>query len=113
MKILLLIDANALIHRAYHALPPLTAPSGEPIGAIYGLSSALLKIVKEQKPDYAAAAFDRPEPTFRDELFREYKAHRPPAAEELIHQIVKAHELFQKFGIPSFELSSFEKCWYL
>jgi len=108
MKTLLLIDANALIHRAYHALPPLTSPSGEPTGAIYGLASMLLKIIKEQKPDYAAAAFDRPEPTFRDEIFREYKAHRPPAAEELIHQIVKARELFQKFGIPSFEMNGYE-----
>ncbi len=108
MKTLLLIDANALIHRAYHALPPLTSPTGEPIGAIYGLASALLKILKEQKPDYIAAAFDRPEPTFREELFKEYKAHRPPIAEELAHQLVKAHELFQKFGVPSFELNGYE-----
>ncbi|HXF44245.1 MAG TPA: DNA polymerase [Candidatus Paceibacterota bacterium] len=107
-KTLFLIDANALIHRAYHALPPLTAPSGEPVGALYGLSSVLLKLLREQKPDYAAAAFDRPEPTFRDELFREYKAHRPPVEEELIHQLAEARELFRKFGVRSFEEKGLE-----
>lgn len=108
MKTLLLIDAHALIHRAFHALPPLTTPDGEPAGAIYGTSSILIKILKEQKPDYIAAAFDRPEPTFRKELFKDYKAHRPPAADELIHQIIKAHELFEKFNISIFEKPRFE-----
>jgi len=108
MRTLLLIDANALIHRAFHALPPLTSPDGEPIGAIYGLANTLLKILKIQKPDYVAAAFDRPEPTFRKEEFPEYKAHRPKAADELISQIIKAHELFLKFQIPIFERPGFE-----
>jgi DNA polymerase-1 len=108
MKNLLLIDANALIHRAFHALPPLTTPDGQPIGAIYGLASTLLKVLREQPPDYIAACFDRPEPTFRKEMFGDYKAHRPPAAEELISQIIKAHELFEKFGIPIFEKAGYE-----
>ena len=108
MKTLLLIDAHALIHRAFHALPPLTTPSGEPAGAIYGVSNTLIKILKEQKPDYIAAAFDRPEPTFRKEIFKDYKSHRPPAADELIHQIIKAYELFKKFNIPIFEKPRFE-----
>jgi len=108
MKTFLLIDANALVHRAFHALPPLTAPSGEPIGAVYGLSSILLKTLKDWPPQYIAAAFDRPEPTFRKEMFADYKAHRPPAAEELISQIIKAHELFGKFGIKVFEEPGFE-----
>ncbi|MEK7629981.1 MAG: DNA polymerase [Patescibacteria group bacterium] len=108
MKTLLLIDANALVHRSFHALPPLTTPEGAPIGAIYGISSTLLKIFRDQKPDYAAAAFDRPEPTFRKEMFAEYKAHRPPAADELISQIIKAHELMEKFGVPIFEKAGFE-----
>ncbi len=103
MRMLLLIDANALIHRAFHALPPLTTPAGEPIGAIYGLANTLLKTLKIQKPDYIAAAFDRPEPTFRKEEFPEYKAQRPKAADELISQIIKARELFLKFQIPIFE----------
>ncbi|MFA6365039.1 MAG: DNA polymerase [Candidatus Paceibacterota bacterium] len=108
MKSLLLIDANALIHRSYHALPPLTTPKGEPIGAIYGLSRALIKTMKEYEPTYVAAAFDRPEPTFRKKMFEDYKAHRPPAADELISQIIKAHELFEKLNIKTFELPGFE-----
>jgi len=108
MKTLLLIDANSLIHRSFHALPPFTSPKGEPTGALYGLSSVLLKIIKEKNPDYWAAAFDRPEPTFRKKLFKEYKAHRPKAPDELISQIIKAHEVFGKFGIKTFEQPGFE-----
>ena len=108
MKTLLLIDANSLIHRAFHALPPFTSPKGEPTGALYGLASILLKIKKEQKPDYWAAAFDRPEPTFRKEIFKEYKIQRPPAPKELISQIIQARELLKNFGIKFFEQVSFE-----
>jgi len=108
MKTLLLIDANSLIHRSFHALPPFTSPKGEPTGALYGLSSILLKIIKEQKPDYWAAAFDRPEPTFRKKLFKEYKAQRPKAPDELISQLIRAHEVFEKFGIKTFEQPGFE-----
>ncbi|MFA5083851.1 MAG: 5'-3' exonuclease H3TH domain-containing protein [Candidatus Paceibacterota bacterium] len=108
MKTLLLIDANSLIHRSFHALPPFTSPEGEPTGALYGLSSILLKIIKESKPDYWAAAFDRPEPTFRKKIFKEYKIQRPKAPDELISQIIRAHELFEKFGIKTFEQPGFE-----
>lgn len=108
MKTLLLIDAHALIHRAYHALPPLSTPDGEPIGAIYGVASMLLKTLRDTKPDYVAAALDRPEPTFRKELYEEYKAHRPKAADELISQIIKSRELFGAFNIKKFELAGYE-----
>ncbi len=108
MKTLLLIDANSLIHRFFHEMPPLTTPKGEPIGAVYGLSQVILKIWREIKPDYIAACFDRPEPTFRKEVFKEYKAHRPPAASELIFQIIKSHELFSQFGIKVMEKAGFE-----
>lgn len=108
MKTLLLIDAHALIHRSYHAIPPLTTPKGEPIGAIYGLTRALLKTMKEHEPDYVAAAFDRPEPTFRKEMFEAYKAQRPKAPDELVSQLIKARELFTKLNIPIFELPGFE-----
>lgn len=103
MKTLLLIDAHALIHRAFHALPPLTSPAGEPVGALYGLARTLNKVLEERKPDYVAAAFDRPEPTFRKEEFKEYKAHRPKAPDELVSQLIKARELFKAFQIPTFE----------
>ncbi len=99
MRKLLLIDANSLIHRSFHALPPLTTPKGEPINAIYGLSSIILKILRDHQPDYVAAAFDRKEATFRKVIYQEYKAHRPPTASELVSQLIRAHETFEKFGI--------------
>lgn len=107
-NVLLLIDVHALIHRFFHALPPLTTPQGEPIGAIYGVCGVLLKIINEQKPDYIAAAFDTPEKTFREEQFKEYKAHRPPTADELIAQIKRTPEVFDLFGIKRFAVPGFE-----
>ncbi len=108
MKTLLLIDANSLIHRAFHALPPLTTPDGKPIQAIYGLSSIFLRLWREEKPDYAAALFDRPEPTFRKEKYKEYKAQRPKAPDELISQIIEAHNFFNEFGIKTYEKPGYE-----
>ncbi|MDR3582104.1 MAG: 5'-3' exonuclease H3TH domain-containing protein [Candidatus Pacebacteria bacterium] len=108
MKKLLLIDANSIIHRSFHAIPPFTTPDGKPSGAIYGIASILLKLWREDRPDYAAALFDRPEPTFREEKYAAYKAQRPPAPDELIQQIVEAHKLFEAFGIKTFEKPTFE-----
>lgn len=108
MKTILLIDANSIIHRSFHALPPLTASGGKPVQAIYGISSILLKLWREEKPAYAAALFDRPEPTFRKKKYEEYKAQRPAAPDELISQIIEAHELFRAFGIRTFEKPGFE-----
>lgn len=108
MKKLLLIDANSIIHRSFHALPPFTTPEGRPSGAIYGIASILLKLWRDGRPDYAAALFDRPEPTFRDEKYAEYKAQRPPAADELIAQIIEAHNLFAAFGVRTFERAGYE-----
>jgi DNA polymerase-1 len=109
MKTLLLIDANSIIHRSFHALPPLTGPAGEPSGAIYGLASILIRLLRDDdRPDYAAALFDRPEPTFRDKIYAAYKAQRPPAATELVSQIIEAPNLFQAFGIKTFEKAGFE-----
>ncbi|MFA6354543.1 MAG: DNA polymerase [Candidatus Paceibacterota bacterium] len=108
MKTLLLIDANSLIHRCFHALPPLTAPDGRATQALYGVSNILLRILKEDKPDYAAALFDRPEPTFRKERFKEYKAQRPKAPDNLVEQIIAARDLFPKFGIKTFEIPGYE-----
>ncbi len=108
MKKLLLIDANSLIHRSFHALPPLTTPQGAPINAVYGLSSILLKLIRDHNPDYVAAAFDRKEPTFRDAMYAEYKAHRPPTAPELVSQLIEAHNTFEKFGIKVVEQAGLE-----
>jgi len=108
MKRFLLLDANSIIHRSFHALPPFTTPGGKPSGAIYGIASILLKLWREEKPDYVAALFDRPEPTFRDKKYKEYKAQRPPAASELIEQIIEAHNLFAAFTIKTFEKPGYE-----
>ncbi|MDP2704571.1 MAG: DNA polymerase [bacterium] len=108
MKTLLLIDANSFIHRAYHALPPLKSPKGEPTGALLGLTNTLMKLLEDKKPDYVAAAFDRPEPTFRKEKFEEYKAHRPKAPDELISQIIESRNLMKALNIKSFEVPRYE-----
>lgn len=105
---LILVDANSIIHRCFHALPPLSNSKAQPTGGLYGLSSVLLKIFREQKPDFIAALFDRPEPTFRKQIFNEYKIHRPKAPDELIYQIIEARNLFEAFGVKTFEIPGFE-----
>jgi len=107
MKKIILIDANSLIHRAFHALPPLSY-KGEPSGALFGFASILLKTIKEQKPDFLVAAFDRPEKTFRKEIFEDYKATRPKAPQELVKQIIEAHNLLKAFNIQLIEVAGFE-----
>jgi DNA polymerase-1 len=108
-SLLLLFDGNALIHRAFHALPPLTQPkTGELVNAVYGFASTLLKVFADFKPTHWAVAFDRPTPTFRHEMFEEYKAQRPAMPEELKSQITRVHQLVQAFHIPVFEIDGFE-----
>ena len=107
-KTLVLLDAHAIIHRAYHALPPFTSPEGEPTGAVYGLCSMLLRIIRELKPDYIAAAFDLPHPTFRHIAYEQYKAKRPEAASDLVAQFSRARETVQTFGMPIFDKKGFE-----
>lgn len=108
MKRLVLIDGNAILHRAYHALPPLTAPDGSLVNAVYGFTSMLLKLFADLKPDYLAVAFDRPKPTFRKEIYKEYQAKRPKMDEELISQIEKVHEVVRAFGVPIYEVDGYE-----
>jgi DNA polymerase I len=108
MKTLLLIDANSLVHRCFHALPPLSTKDGVPSQALYGISSILIKLWRDDRPDFAAACFDRPEPTFRRESYAEYKAHRPSAPDELVSQLIAAHELFNTFGIRTFDAAGWE-----
>ena len=105
---LVLLDAHALIHRAYHAIPPnLTSPSGEPTNATYGFTSTLLKVLSDEKPDYIAAAFDVG-PSFRHDLFAEYKATRPKLASDLAVQLSRAREVTEAFGIPAFGVEKYE-----
>ncbi len=105
---LVLIDTNALMHRAYHALPPLTTKKGELVNAVYGFTSILLKILKELSPDYIVCAFDMAAPTFRHIEFADYKAHRVKAPDEFYSQIPKIKEVIAAFGIPIYEKEGFE-----
>ncbi|MBN1190937.1 MAG: DNA polymerase I [Dehalococcoidales bacterium] len=108
-SLLLLIDGNALVHRAFHALPPLTVPrTGETVGAVYGFSMMLVKAINELKPTHSAIAFDRKAPTFRHQLYDQYKAHRPPMPEELAGQLGRVREVVDAFSIPVFELDGYE-----
>jgi len=107
-KCLIIIDSNSLIHRAYHALPPLTTKKGELINAIYGFLLVFFKAIKDFQPDYIAACFDFPAPTFRHKKFKEYKAKRPPTPKELYDQIPKVKEILKAFDVPIFEKEGFE-----
>lgn len=107
-KLLIIIDSNSIIHRAYHALPRLTTKKGELVNAVYGFLLVFLKAVKELRPDFIASAFDFPGPTFRHEKYKEYKAKRPPAPEELYIQIPKVKEIFKSFNVQVFEKEGFE-----
>jgi DNA polymerase-1 len=108
MKKFLLIDSNSLIHRAYHALPPLKSPAGEPTGAVYGFISMLIRALKEINPDYVAAAFDVKAPTFRHEKYLEYKATRPPLPEDLGKQLERSKEVLSAMGILVLGIPGFE-----
>lgn len=105
---LVLLDAHAIIHRAYHALPDFTSPSGEPTGALYGLSSMILRIVQELRPDYLAACYDLPKPTVRHEAYADYKATRTKTDDLLSVQIQTSRNVFAAFGIPIYEREGFE-----
>jgi len=107
-KKLVLLDAYAIIHRAYHALPDFSSQQGEPTGALYGVSAMLLKILKDLKPDYLAACYDLPKPTYRHELYSEYKLGRLKPDEALIRQINRSRDLFYAFNIPIYEYPGFE-----
>lgn len=108
MNRLILIDGNAILHRAYHALPPLTGPDGSVVNAVYGFTSVLLKIWNDFHPTHMAVAFDRPAPTFRKELFKEYQATRPVMESDLSSQIEKVHDVIRAFNIPIYEIDGFE-----
>jgi len=94
----LVIDALSLIHRAYHAYPPLTNSQGRPIGALYGVSRLFLGVVNQIKPNYVITAFDTKEPTFRHLVYKAYKAKRPKTDQALLDQIPQVLEMFRSAG---------------
>jgi DNA polymerase-1 len=105
---LVLLDSHAIIHRAYHALPDFQSPSGQPTGALYGLSSMLLRIIQDLKPDYIAAAYDLPKPTMRHEAYEGYKATRMKLDDALAQQLTTSRDVFKAFSIPIYEKEGFE-----
>lgn len=107
-KRLVLLDAHAIIHRAYHALPDFTGPNGQPTGALYGLSSMLLKIAADLKPNYVVACYDLPKPTIRHEAYEDYKGSRGHIEDALITQLQSSREVFAGFSIPIYEREGFE-----
>src|SRR3989339_492500 len=107
-KKLILIDSNAIIHRAYHALPPLTTKKGELVNAVYGFTSVLLNVLNRFKPDYIAATFDLKEPTFRHKEFKSYKATRVKAPDDLYEQIPLVKKIVEAFNIPVVEKKGYE-----
>ncbi|MFH1186579.1 MAG: 5'-3' exonuclease H3TH domain-containing protein [Candidatus Levyibacteriota bacterium] len=108
MKKLILIDGNAIVHRAYHALPPLNSKDGKLTNAVYGFFSMVLKILNNIEPDYFTVCFDRPKPTFRKELYVGYQAQRPEMDDDLVPQIGLIHEILEKAKVQIFELDGYE-----
>ncbi len=107
-KTLVLLDAHAIIHRAYHALPDFSNSKGEPTGALYGIVAMLVNILNDVKPDYIVACFDLSKPTFRHKVFKEYKGTRKKSDDALVAQIIRSKELFKAFNIPIYELEGYE-----
>ncbi len=105
---LVLVDGSSYLYRAFHALPPLANSRGEPTGAVLGVLNMLLKFVKEQQPRRIAVVFDAPGKTFRDELFAEYKAHRPPMPDELRAQVAPLLDAVRALGLPLLRIEGVE-----
>src|SRR3989338_6104808 len=107
-KILVLLDMHAILHRSFHALPAFSSQKGEPTGALYGLVTFLFKAIRELKPDYIAAGYDLPEPTFRHAAYDKYKEQRPEPVSDLVMQIKRSYDILNALGIKYFEHAKFE-----
>ncbi len=105
---LVILDAHAILHRAYHALPDFVSSKGEPTGALFGLVTMIFSLIKELKPDYIVAAFDLPKPTYRHEAYADYKAGRRETDNDLKKQFNRAKDLLKIFNIPIYEKEGFE-----
>lgn len=101
-KKLIVIDSNALLHRAFHALPPLATKTGQNTGAVYGYLLILLKAINDLKANYIVACFDTKAPTFRHKMFDDYKGNRPKTPDPIVEQIPITKLILEKLGIPCF-----------
>jgi DNA polymerase I len=107
-RTLVLVDGSSYLYRAFHALPPLANSRGEPTGAVLGVLNMLLRMQREQNPELVAVVFDAPGKTFRDELFAEYKAHRPPMPDDLRSQVQPLVDAVQALGLPLLRIQGVE-----
>lgn len=107
-KRIVLLDAHALLHRAYHALPEFTSSQGVPTGGLYGYISMIIRIIGEWKPDYIIACYDLPQKTFRHEAYDAYKGHRSKTDEALVEQIKSSRYVCEKLSIPIYDMPGFE-----
>ena len=107
-KSLILVDGSSYLYRAFHAFPPLSNSSGEPTGAIYGVLNMLRSLLLQYQPEQAAVVFDAKGKTFRDELFEDYKSHRPPMPDDLRLQIEPLHKMVRAMGLPLLSISGVE-----
>ncbi len=105
---LVLVDGSGFIFRAFHALPPMTRPDGTPVNAVFGFTNMLARLLKDHTGTHIAVIFDAGRFTFRNRLYEAYKAHRPPAPEELIPQFILTREATEAFGVPAIELPDWE-----
>lgn len=108
MNSLVIIDGNAILHRAYHALPPLTNKDGQLTNAVYGFASILLKLLTDFKPEYLVVCFDRPEPTFRKQLYAGYQEKRPKMEDDLSGQIDLVKAMLDEMGVSQLEKAGYE-----
>lgn len=108
MKHVFLIDGSGFIFRAYHALPPMTRGDGTPVGAVYGFTAMLLKLLEDTDADHIAVIFDRARKTFRSDIYPDYKAHRPPPPEDLIPQFELVREAVRAMGLKAVDMEGFE-----
>jgi DNA polymerase-1 len=107
-KTLYILDGHSHLYAAYYAIRTLSSPSGEPTNAVYGMTSVALKIVREHQPDYIIAVFDPPGKTFRDEIYAEYKAHRPPMPDDMVPQVTRIRQVLEALGVPVLMVNGFE-----
>ena len=107
-KPLILVDGSSYLYRAFHALPPLSNAAGEPTGAIYGVVNMLRKLLSEYQPEHIGVVFDAPGRTFRDDLFEEYKANRPPMPDDLRAQRAPLRDIIAGMGLPLLEVTGVE-----
>lgn len=108
MNKLVIIDGNAIMHRAFHAIPKLTTPKGKPINAVYGLVSMLVNLAQNLKPTHFVVCFDEKKPTFRHIEFKEYQSHRPSTDKTLISQFGLARRFLKASGIQVYSKGGYE-----